>query len=389
MNAMKMSIRRVFKKRQCEANSHAGGSRVARFLKHTLYSIMTCAVAAVMGGCVHEFPELGDAREVVLHVSHNVGWTYHEMTITRADRPAYAPVAKDACARYHIKIYPRDNQSVVLYEHIFFVNDLTRSDFIRSISVPPGDYDLWVWSDYADIAGQNSYFFKSDDFSQIVYSEPYNGNNELRDAFRGMVQFSVRESMEESYREDVYVELERPLARYEFISTDLQEFITAEITRNEALGRDAFGNPIDKSAAGSEESTKADLAESPATRFPIEQYHVKMVYSGYMPSVFNNFINKPVNSATGMSYDADIVKLNDKEARLGFDYVMVNGHESSVKVTLEVYDPKGQLVGRTNPIDVVTKRSMNTTVRGKFLTSQVSGGVGIDPDFTGSFNVPI
>ena len=31
-----------------------------------------------------------------------------------------------------------------------------------------------------------------------------------------------------------------------------------------------------------------------------------MVYSGYMPSKFDNFQNKPVDSATGMSYDADI-----------------------------------------------------------------------------------
>lgn len=326
-----------------------------------------CLSPLFLTGCVHEFPEAGQPRNVVLNISHNVGWTYHEMTITRGDRPAYVPESPSSCARYHLKVFPQGDRTIVLAETEFFVSDLTRADFSRSINLPPGDYDLFIWSDYADLNSQKSYFFDSDDFGQIRYSEPYNGNNELRDAFRGEVSFTVDDNVDDAYYKEVDVTLERPLARYEFISTDLDVFLKGEAARIGTL----------------------ESAQSGATRFPIDGYSVKMVYSGYMPSVFNNFSNKPVDSATGVSYTADVVKLNETEARLGFDYVMVNGRESSVKVSLEVYDPEGKMVGRTSPIDVVTKRSMNTTVRGKFLTSKVAGGVGIDPSFNGSFNVPV
>lgn len=324
-------------------------------------------------GCVHEFPHEGDRRDVVLHVSHATDWTYHDMTITRGDVPAPAPQSPQSGARYHIQVFPQGSQEILLHETEIFSFDLSRQDFTTKIQLPPGSYDLWIWSDYADSNTQSSHFFDSSDFSGIVYAEPYNGNNELRDAFRGMVSFTVDSNIDDDYFKEVWIELERPLARYEFISTDLEEFIASETTRNQMTGKDDETGPN----------------SSPATRFPLEQYHVKMKYTGYMPSKFNNFIDKPVDSRTGMEYDADITKLTDNEARLGFDYVMVNGRESSVKVAMEVYDPKGELIGRTNSIDVVTKRSMNTTVRGKFLTSNVAGGVGIDPSFNGSFNVPV
>ena len=96
-----------------------------------------------------------------------------------------------------------------------------------------------------------------------------------------------------------------------------------------------------------------------------------------------------MDSATGMSYEARIDILNDSEARLGFDYVMVNGHESSVAVALEIYDPDGTLIGRVSPVDVSTKRSRNTVVKGRFLTSKATGGVGINPGFDGEFNIEI
>ena len=68
---------------------------------------------------------------------------------------------------------------------------------------------------------------------------------------------------------------------------------------------------------------------------------------------------------------------------------MVNGHESSIAVALEVYDPEGTLIGRTVTINVPTKRGQNTIVRGRFLTSMASGGVGIDPSYNGEYNVEL
>ena len=89
-----------------------------------------------------------------------------------------------------------------------------------------------------------------------------------------------------------------------------------------------------------------------------------------------------------VSYDGSITQLDDGEALLSFDYVMVNGHESSIPVAVEIYDGK-TLIANTGAINVPIVRNRLTTVRGKFLTSRANEGVGIDPGFDGDFNIEI
>jgi hypothetical protein len=54
-----------------------------------------------------------------------------------------------------------------------------------------------------------------------------------------------------------------------------------------------------------------------------------------------------------------------------------------VHVVIEVFDKDNVSVSCTEPIPVPMVRSKLTTVRGEFLTSQASGGVGINPGFDG------
>ena len=334
-------------------------------VRATLHAAMLSA-AVMLASCVHEMPE--DSRReraVTLSVHHDKDWDRYEQTVSRADDPRYA-------ARYHFQIFKADDPGKPVREVEFTRGDVTRGDFSTTLPMPPGDYVLHAWSDWADKDSKESYFFDSSDFANIVYTEPYNGNNELRDAFRGVTSFTVEETLDAEYSVVASLNMERPLARYEFISTDLVEFLEGEASR----GRFSF--------------SRGDSPADIPSRVPdFGDYTVKMIYTGYMPSVFNNLTNKPVDSATGMSYEARIDILNDSEARLGFDYVMVNGHESSVAVALEIYDPDGALIGRVSPVDVSTKRSRNTVVKGRFLTSKATGGVGINPGFDGEFNIEI
>ena len=319
-------------------------------------SLISLSAMAALTACVHEMPSAdGMAREVRLNIHHEMEWSPSlEMTVTRSESAGYK-------ARYHFKLYRAGDQQTVISEQEFFSDDFSRADFSTRLDIPPGDYDLWTWSDWADVENEKSLHFDSSDFSSVRYSEPYKGNNDLRDALRGVVSFSVERNLDGHYHKDVDLTLTRPLAKYEFIATDLADFIENESTRGK-LTRSA-----------------PDLTN----------YRVRMVYTGYMPSEYNTFLDRPVNSKTGVSYDAEITALNEKEALLGFDYVLVNGHESSVPVAMEIYDKKGELIGRTNPIDVPTMRNRLTVVRGKFLTSSASGGVGINPDFNGDYNIEI
>lgn len=326
----------------------------------------------MFASCVHEFPEEPRVEvQIGLNVTHTLEWTYREMTVTRSDGRD-----PEALSRYHFKIFKKDETADPVAEKLFTLEDLDRNDFFTTLSLPSGSYDLYAWSDYAEPKSGASLFFNSSGFSAITYSEPYNGNNHLRDAFRGFLSFTVNDRSDGLIQEEM-LELERPLARYEFRATDIMEFIDKEITRG-MLNR-------------AEEPLGPNLSpEDIEQRLPeLGNYRVRMIYSGYMPSKFDNILNRPVDSLTGIEYDAKITALSAEEARLGFDYVMVNGSESSIPVAMEIYDPNGMLVARSNPIDVPTKRGQATIVRGRFLTSTATGGVGINPDFNGDYNIEI
>lgn len=327
-------------------------------------------ILPMLGGCVHEWPDTdATQRRVRLHFYYDPPtdfWDQHEMVVNRSDLPPFTD-------RYHIKVYREGDKDKFfpVAEYDFTRGDNMRRDFTTGIDLPPGDYELFAWSDWAGAESAKSFFFDTSDFSNIIYSEPYNGNNELRDAFRGEAKIHVDNPIDAGYDVLVEVPLERPLARYEFISTDLREFIKGEETR----GMLSFitRGPEDK-----------------PVRVPdFSGYRIKMIYTGYMPSTYNNITDKPTDSRTGMSYDAEIKMVDEDHARLGFDYVLVNGKESSVAVALQVYDPTGELIAQTNTINVETKRNRNTSVYGRFLTSKASGGVGINPDYDGDFNIEI
>ena len=81
--------------------------------------------------------------------------------------------------------------------------------------------------------------------------------------------------------------------------------------------------------------------------------------------------------------------IDDHNARLGFDYVFVNGKESSVMVAVGLFDENGTKLSMSSQIEVPIKRSMLTTVKGSFLMQNANGGVVIDPSFDGEYNIVI
>ena len=81
--------------------------------------------------------------------------------------------------------------------------------------------------------------------------------------------------------------------------------------------------------------------------------------------------------------------LENGEACLGFDYTMVRTTESSVLVSVGLYDENGGQLSLSPGIEIPLMRSMLTIVRGRFLTVGASSGVAINPEFDGEFNVII
>lgn len=319
--------------------------------------IVTALLAAA---CVHEFPELPPMmRSVEISITHDKGWNEYDHAISRGTTP------ENTLLRYHILVTPYADTGEKAVETTIYGTDLSRPDFKTRIDIPVGTYDIWVWSDHADPDSRESVHHDSRDFANITYTQPYSGNDDRRDAFRGRTTVTVEEPTMADIEASATIGLERPFAKYRFIATDLEEFITREIHRR-------------------------SLLQSPGSNYAalLKDYEVRMVYTGYMPSKFNNFINRPVDSSVGVSYTGSMTQLDSGEALLSFDYVLVNGHESSIPVAVEIRD--GQtLIANTGAINVPIVRNRLTTVRGKFLTSKANAGVGIDPGFDGDFNIEI
>lgn len=163
--------------------------------------------------------------------------------------------------------------------------------------------------------------------------------------------------------------MQRPLAKFEFITTDLQKFIDKEmeILKKEAETR-GHDNP---------------------TRVDINDYKVIVLYSGFMPDTYNMNTDKPIDSSMGVSFESELNALNENEASLGFDYVFVNGKEAGISVQIGLYDSENRQVAFSEPINVPLRRNRHTVVRGSFLMQQASGGITIDSDFDGNHNIVI
>lgn len=326
------------------------------------------AAALTASSCVHQYPEMDDTATVYLNVVQETDWLPDSVvTLTRAGDA-------DVVIRYDFRVYPKGNTSNCIKEFSIFKTDLNRADYVTTLELMPGEYDLWCWSDYAYASNDEAVYYDDSNFSSITYIKPYEGDTDLRDVFRGMTSFSIEEAgYEELKPVDATIVLSRPFARYKFIAVDLADFIENEQTRGKMAPNDPNKVPQDASQRWAK----------------LSDYRVKVIYPMYMPAVFDNFRNNPIDSWTGVSFDCRMLQMSATEAQLAMDYVMVNGQESGVQVMLEVYDPDGILLARTNTITVPTKRDRTTLIYGKFLTTMRSDGVGINPDFDGEFNIEI
>ena len=334
-----------------------------------------CALAiSALSSCdVHEFPaEEPESHSVVLHLDFRTALPlYQTIEYTRSGKASAMPADYDI--RYQIRVYKTDNEGEPLSDAYTLItgtkDDVTDLNHSVDIELEKGNYRFLVWADYVDGGTEEDKFYATGDFKEITLAgESHCGNNVFRDAFRGEATATVASGNDAP--QEITVVMERPLARYQFITTDLETFITNALKEQEARGG-------------------AEKENSPTKAVNLDDYRIVFRYTGFMPSAFNAFTDKPIDAVTGVSFTGRITRLSDTEAELGFDYVFVNGTESTVPVAVEVYGTDNRLLSSTGPIDVPLVRSRHTTVRGPFLTAQASGSVGIIPGFDGDWNYEI
>lgn len=342
---------------------------MSRPLPDKLCLTLLAAVALMLGGCVHEWPEPPSSRKAILRVHHEHPWDLLEWNGPARSR-THDP--SDMTARYIFAVYHAGaTKEPPVKRTVAYRPDIEREDFDIELELKPGSWDIRVWSDNVDADSSEPIFYNADDFGAITYQAPYEGAERYKDAFAGTITIDVPDMIEADWKECTRdLTLRRPLTAFAFIATDLKEFTEQEYTRTR-------------------ENAPAMSPDSPDKIPPLslDDYTAKVSYAGYVPSVYHHFTDRPVDSATGISFTTGVTGLNETEALTGFDHIFINGSESTVRVALDFYHRDGTHIGRVASFDIPLKRNRCTVVRGEFLTSKATGTTGIDPAFEGEFNI--
>lgn len=336
------------------------------------YIMIIVAIMSIsfMSCNVHEWPDEEASVNVRLNLDFNTFMDEYLTMYADLGRASRAP--EDYDVRYIIKahLYISDDEYLpTAFTEFRFTRDEVESlNCSRDITLAPGKYKIMVWTDFVEQDTDTDKFYAPDNFSHISMTGEYDGNNDFRDAFVGDVDLNIGfTDLSHSSVVEETVYMERPLAKYYFITTDVEEFASRYF---EMHGLKSLPSAI----VGPEQ-------------IDYDKLSLKFSYTGYLPCVFNMHTNRPIDSMTGVTFDSKISDISGSEATLGFDYVLVNGEESSVSVEVALYDTDGSVISMSGTINVPLVRGKYTIVKGKFFTQNQSGGVGIDPSFDGEWNV--
>ena len=251
---------------------------------------------------------------------------------------------------------PRSTDANILHlpqvEASFYWRSVLGQPIFRKLEVPDaeitvrhvgeGVFDVLLWSDCVPADGGVSPFYDASDLRQVrLRTAAYEACTDYKDAACASLA-GVGVTSEGGSVEAV---MERPLAKYRIVARDIDRYRRLE------------GVPAVK-----------DLT-------------VSVSCEGFFPSSFNVAAGKPNNAVEGVGYASRPSWTTDADGltELASDYVMVNGSESSVRLTVSVTAPDGSVVARTRGVKVPYRRGRLTTVAGDFLTAGRGGG-GADID---------
>ena len=331
------------------------------------------ALLLTFQSCVHEMPDTpkGDVY-VDLLFDMNLLPTYQEVYygLTRSNE-AKRVRQEDMELRYIVRCYSATNDScfsdVPAYEFCYTNSNLSQLNYRCRLSVIPGKYRIRVWADYITLGNVTDKFYNTSNFADISIAgdkQGYQGSTEMRSAFIGQqdVDIPATTDLDDPITVGAHVEMIRPMAKFKFVTTDLADFI------EKYLG-----------VTDPDEASRVDLSD----------YQIMFRYTGFLPTHFNVFTDKPFDAEQGYSFMSTITEAANGEATLGFDYVFVNGHASSVSVAIGIYSKEGTLLSFSNPVEVPLMRNQQTIVRGRFLTTNSSGSIAIDHEYDGNYDIII
>lgn len=336
---------------------------------------IACLLVLVSIGCdrtVLEFPENGGVDPTLVNVNLTLAIDPKIEPYVSARSGAEGPELHDV--RWIVEFFRDEIGGEPVERRVLTCEKAPdgRHSIRTSLALHAALYQVVAWMDYVDCGSAADKYYTVNSLSSICVPEAgdYIGDEDHKDTYVARQAIDLR-----GYRDwwnvvvDETVTLLRPMAKIEFITTDIDKFLEDLASRRLKAG------------------TVSDelLSENP----DLSTIRVQVEYAGYFPSGFNAYTNKPNDARTGMSFGCSMKPLTDKEARLASDYIFVNGSESAVKVNLLIRDAEGHLLNEVGGIDVPIVRGKLTTIRDEFLTRDYAPGIGIDPGFDGEIDIVI
>lgn len=367
-------------------------------MKNGLHYILLymMSLLALTGCDVHEFPEeRGEGVDFLLHLNFDASEMplHEEIPYTRSGEGETKASIEHHDIRYIINAYRIDNvrgeNRIPDTTFIFTKAEITSLDYTARLELPEGSYNFIVWADFVSANSTSDKYYDTHDFAEIILADPNNhpGSNPYREAYRGYATATVKNpdyysgSIVNTIDNQATAEMKRPMGKFKFISTDVDIFLNRIVQAMKEKG-------LLKDVESEAENTAA--YEQLLQSIDWSEYTIVFKYDIFMPCSFNMFADRPADVWNGTTFSSRMTLESDFEMSLGYDYVFVNGSETTLSISLAVYNKEGELMSSANNIDVPIVRNKTTLVTGEFLTSKATGGISINPGYDGKdYNIEI
>lgn len=274
------------------------------------------------------------------------------LTIPSPHLPDYLPTRTTGIPvlRGVAEIYRKGSSELLLTKRAMLIATGQEDIFRFDLSLGEGEYDMNLWVDYTTDAITDNHYITTDlNIVKTLPRESYVANTDTRDAFAQRITLNVTDESATAA-----VTMYRPLAKYRLVTTDVVKY-------NELRIKEGW----------------------PA----LEDLKIKISYDGFWPNAYSVPNAAPAGAEGGYSYVSSLSEQSDREATIGKDYVFVNGTESFVKLNITFCDNDNEAISSIRGVKVNYRTGCLTTVRGNFLTAATGGGIHIDTEWSGEYEV--
>ena len=336
-------------------------------MRNLKYILITAAMF-ILGSCIYEYP-------VYIPAGTQLKLTFRLDSAVQNSYPQINDLSSDEYdLRYVIKAYRKTNSGSYHTsphkEFIFTKDDITSLDSTFLVELDAGDYTFYTATDYVPQYMTGDHHFSTSSFTDLhIRCEEYHGSTESKTLYTGVQEVKIEQFNGRETSTDT-INLTPALFKYQIVATDLQQFYTKMTTKS---------------------SDSLDFVA-----LHIEDYKVKVRYDKKEPLYTHmNVLDgcKGTRGETGLTYYSSITKLNENEAMLCFDHIMVGPDQKELSMRVGIYRQDGTHV-TTIPVKFPVHTGKFKCFKGDFLTyvgleNEEDDGIVINPNFSGDIDETI